>query len=78
MSNRPLVMLGALLAVAGLAIFLFVFSQSGGSDAVAGSGAMGAAPQEDSLSYGWSILAGLTLAVGAACIMIGLKNWQRA
>jgi hypothetical protein len=78
MSNRPLVMLGAALVIAGLAVLVSVLTQNGGSDAVAGPGAIAPSPDEGAPSYAWPILAGLTVAVGAACVMIGMKNWQRS
>ena len=76
MSNRPLVVVGAALALAGLAVMILVLTQSAGPESAATS-----IPLESNdtgwPSYGWPIVAGITLAIGAACIMIGMNRWHQ-
>jgi hypothetical protein len=76
--NRPLVILGTVLALAGLALMISVFTQSAGPDPGVGSVAQIEQRSETGWpSYAWPIVAGLTLAIGAACIMIGMNRWQQ-
>ena len=75
--NRPLVILGTVLALAGLALMISVFTQSVGHDPVGNVPQLEQRQDTGWASYAWPIVAGLTLAIGAGCIMIGMNRWQQ-
>jgi hypothetical protein len=74
--NPVLIVIGSVLAVFG-AIVLAVMLASGGrvvrSDDITAT--IGERSEQQRPSPAWSILAGISLAVGAGCIGIGMNRW---
>jgi hypothetical protein len=78
MTNKPLVALGVVLALAGLAMMIGIFAESVGPDPNLGSAPQpGDAGDSGFPSYIWPVVAGITLAIGAACIMLGMNRWTQ-
>ena len=74
--NPPLIWIGALLALFGAVVLAVVLlrGREPQSDTVA------AAPQQTTetnpSSFAWPIVAGISLALGAGCIGIGMNRWR--
>ena len=79
MMNRPVVVLGALLALAGFVLMIAVVTGTvGPADPSPMQVPQVQAPAEDGMpSRVWAIVAGLMLAVGAALVMIGMNRWRQ-
>lgn len=77
--NPILIVIGSVLAVFG-AVVLVIMLASGGrvvrSDDITAT--IGEQAEHQSPSPAWSILAGISLAVGAGCIGIGMNRWSEA
>lgn len=77
--NPVLILVGAVLAVFG-AIVLVVMLSSGGRIQTSHDSTATIREQSEQRppSRAWSILAGISLAVGAGCIGIGMNRWREA
>lgn len=73
---RALVAIGVVLIVAG-AIGLFSLLFAIPTPELAGTPDQVVARAQAGPSVGWSVLAGLTLALGGACLGIGMNAWKQ-
>jgi hypothetical protein len=79
MINKPLVMLGAVVAIAGFALMVAVLAGSVGPEPAASKSApqLGGAAASEAPSRGWAVVAGVVLAIGAALVMLGMNRWRQ-
>jgi hypothetical protein len=79
MKNQPLVIAGAVLAVLGGGLFVFVMAAGTGEPPSTDLLPQLQEPVEtDRPSRALAVVAGLVLAAGAALIMIGMNRWRSA
>jgi hypothetical protein len=75
--NPPLIWIGALLALFG-AIVLAVVLVRGRAEPVESAPAIQQEAQTTPPSRIWPVVAGLSLALGAGCIGLGMNRWRAA
>ena len=76
--NPPLIWIGALLALFGAIVLAVVLVRGNAPDVQESSPAIHREAQASSPSRVWPLVAGLSLALGAGCIGIGMNRWRAA
>jgi hypothetical protein len=76
--NPPLIWAGALLALFGAVVLVVTLLRGQPVQTDRDAPAIEQTTETNSSSFAWPIVAGLSLAVGAGCIGIGMNRWRAA